>query len=224
MKIKILQMKQLILSLILVTMVTGLASAQNIRFNAYATYVFDDKVDSYYSNTDYYEGKIEGGFQWGGGLEFMASPTKGIELKYLRQDTKAPMEYYSFDNNRIMDTEFDVAINYVLIGGTNYFKGVGNKVEPYGGLELGMAIFNIENPDNGKSEGATKFAWGFKLGTNIWVNEKVGLKLQGELLSAVQSAGGGVYFGTGGAGAGVSAYSTMYQWILGGGLTFKLGK
>jgi len=214
-------MKHLLLILVFVATFTGLASAQNIRFNAYGAYVFDDKVDSYYSNTDYYEGKIEGGFQWGGGLEFMASPSKGIELKYLRQDTKAPMDYY---NNGLKHTDFDLAINYVLIGGTNYFKGVGNKVEPYGGLELGMAIFNIENPDNGESEGATKFAWGFKLGTNIWVNEKVGLKLQGELLSAVQSAGGGVYFGTGGAGAGVSAYSTMYQWILGGGLTFKLGK
>lgn len=224
MKTKIFQIKSLLLSIVLVAMVTGLASAQNIRFNAYAAYVFDDKVDSYYSNTDYYDGKIEGGFQWGGGLEFMASPTKGIELKYLRQDTKAPMEYYSFDNNKVMNTEFDLAINYVLLGGTNYFKGVGNKVEPYGGLEIGMAIFDIENPDTGKSEGSTKFAWGFKLGTNIWASEKVGIKLQGELLSAVQSAGGGVYFGTGGAGAGVSAYSTMYQWILGGGLTFKLGQ
>lgn len=224
MKTKIFQIKRLLLSLVLVALFTGLASAQNIRFNGYAAYVFDDKVDSYYSNTDYYEGKIEGGFQWGGGLEFMVNPTKGIELKYLRQDTKAPMEYYSFDNNRVMNTEFDLAINYVLIGGTNYFKGVGNKVEPYGGLELGMAIFDIKNPDSGKSEGSTKFAWGFKLGTNIWASEKVGIKLQGELLSAVQSAGGGVYFGTGGAGAGVSAYSTMYQWILGGGLTFKLGQ
>lgn len=224
MKTKIFQIKRLLLSFVLLVMVTGLASAQNIRFNGYAAYVFDDRVDSYYSNTDYYDGKIEGGLQWGGGLEFMASPTKGIELKYLRQDTKAPMEYYSFDNNRVMNTEFDLAINYVLIGGTNYFKGVGNKVEPYGGLEIGMAIFNIENPDNGKSDGSTKFAWGLKLGTNIWASEKVGIKLQGELLSAVQSAGGGLYFGTGGAGAGVSTYSTMYQWILGGGLTFKLGQ
>jgi len=43
-------------------------------------------------------------------------------------------------------------------------------------------------------------------------------------LSAVQSFGGGLYFGTGGAGAGVTGYSTMYQWVLGGGLTYKLGQ
>jgi hypothetical protein len=39
----------------------------------------------------------------------------------------------------------------------------------------------------------------------------------------VQGAGGGLYFGTGGAGAGVSTYSSMLQFGLGGGLTFALG-
>ena len=66
--------------------------AQNLRLNGYTTYVFDDKVDSYYSSTSYYEGKIKGGFLWGGGLEYMASQTTGIERKYLRLDTKAPLK------------------------------------------------------------------------------------------------------------------------------------
>ena len=52
---------------------------------------------------------------------------------------------------------------------------------------------------------------------------KVAIKLQGQLMSAVQSAGGGLYFGTGGAGAGVSTYSSMYQFGLGGGLVISLG-
>ena len=85
-----------------------------------------------------------------------------------------------------------------------------------------MGIFNVENPDNGKTGNATKFAWGIKAGVNIWLSDKIGLKLQGGLLSAVQSVGGGLYFGTGGAGAGVSGYSTFYQWTLGGGLIFDL--
>jgi hypothetical protein len=42
------------------------------------------------------------------------------------------------------------------------------------------------------------------------------------LLSAVQSMGGGLYFGTGGAGAGLTGYSTFYQWTLGGGLIFDI--
>ncbi len=216
-----LHMKRLILSLLLFIAITVLANAQNIRFNAYSAYVFDDKVSSDYSSTSYFDGKIKGCFQWGGGIEFMASPTKGIELKYLRQDTQAPMRYYDNGNQQ---TDFNLDVNYILVGASNYFKGVGNQVEPYGGLAIGMAIFNLENPDKNSHTSATKFAWGLKLGTNVWVSEKVGLKLQADLLSAVQSAGGGLYFGTGGAGAGVSTYSTMYQFVLGGGLTFKLGK
>ncbi|NTW25617.1 MAG: porin family protein [Lentimicrobium sp.] len=213
-------MKKIMLSIILIAGITGIAAAQNIRFNGYAEYIFDDNVDSYYSNTDYYEGTINGGFQWGGGLEFMVDETKGIELKYLRRDAIAPMEFY---NNGINFKDFELAMNYILLGGTNYFQ-TGGKVEPYAGLAAGVGIFTLKNAEAGNDNTATKFTWTIKLGTNIWVTEKVGLKLQADLLSAVQSMGGGLYFGTGGAGAGVSTYSTMYQWGLGGGLVFKLGQ
>lgn len=212
-------MKRIILSFLVTFMITGFTTAQEIRLNAFTKYVFDDKVDSYNSSTSYFEGTIEGGFQWGLGLEYMAHPTKGIELKYLRQEAQVPMQYYLNGQN---NKTFDVDINYVLLGGNNYFK-TGGKVEPYGGLSLGMAIFKLKNPEaSATDDSAIKFAWELKLGTNIWLSDKVGLKLQADVASAVQSAGGGLYFGTGGAGAGVSTYSTMYQFGLGGGLTFKI--
>ena len=153
----------------------------------------------------------------------MMIPDQGIELSYLRLDSKAPMEYYNRNSNRVEYTEFDVATNYVLIGGNRYF-GLNPKVEPYAGLQAGMAIFNVTNPDSGRSGNSTKFAWGAKLGLNIWATEKVGLKAQTGLVSAVQAAGGGFYFGTGGAGAGVSTYSTFYQFYIGGGLSFNFGQ
>jgi hypothetical protein len=86
-----------------------------------------------------------------------------------------------------------------------------------------MAIFNIKNPETGRSDTKTKFAWGAKLGLNIWASDNVGIKMQAGLLSAVQAAGGGFYFGTGGGGAGISTYSTFYQFNIGGGLTFRMG-
>jgi len=200
------------------------AFTPGLRLNAYTFYAFDDKVDSYYSSTDYFNGTIKGGFQWGGGLEYMMIPQQGIELSYLRLDTNAPMDYY--DNNSISGkkhTDFDVATNYILLGSNRYF-GMNPKVEPYGGIQAGMAIINAANPDNGKSGNSTKFAWGAKLGLNFWASDKVGIKMQTGLVSAVQGAGGGLYFGTGGVGAGVSTYSTFYQFYIGGGLTFNLGK
>jgi hypothetical protein len=212
--------RKIVLIVILFAGMASLASAQNIRFNGYAAYVFDDNVDSYYDPYNYYSGTINGGLQWGGALEYMVSPTKGVELKYLRRDASAPMEYYA---GSVKYKTFDLAMNYILLGGSNYFK-TGGKVEPYAGASLGMCILTIKNAEAGNDNTATKFAWGFKLGTNIWASEKVGIKLQADLLSVTQSAGGSFYFGTGGSGAGVAAYSTVYQWGLGGGLTFKLGQ
>ena len=46
-----------------------------------------------------------------------------------------------------------------------------------------------------------RFAWGLRGGVNIWASEKVGIKLQALLLSSVESVGGSLYLGTGGAGA-----------------------
>ena len=211
-------LRKAIFAFILLAGLAGTSFAQNVRLNGYSSYVFDDNVDSYYDPYNYYDGTIKGGYCWGIGAEFLPAPTKGIELKYLRRSTTAPMEYYK---NTLKHSTFDVNLNYILLGGNNYFK-TGGKVEPYAGADIGMALVYITNQESGAEDNATKFAWGLKLGTNIWINEKIGLKLQADLLSVVQSAGGGLYFGTGGAGAGVSAYSTMYQWGLGGGLTYKI--
>jgi len=212
-------LKKFILGIIFFAGITSMAIAQNVRLNGYAAYVFDDNVDSYYDPNNYYDGQINGGFQWGAGLEYMVSPSKGIEIKYLRRDCTAPMEYYK---NGIQYKTFDVAINHILLGGSNYFQ-TGGKVEPYAGAALGMSIITLKNVESGDNQ-STKFAWGVKLGTNIWATDKVGIKLQADLISVVQSAGGSFYFGTGGSGAGIGMYSTMYQWVLGGGLTFKLGQ
>jgi len=199
------------------------AFTPGLRLNVYTMYAFDDKVDSRYSATEYFYGTIKGGFQWGGGLEYMMIPDQGVELSYLRLDSHAPMYYYDRTTNREKFTDFDVATNYVLIGSNRYF-GMNPKVEPFGGLQAGMAIISASNPDNGKSDSSTKFAWGAKLGLNFWASDKVGLKIQTGLVSAVQGAGGGFYFGTGGGGVGISTYSTFYQFYVGGGLTFNIGK
>lgn len=213
--------KSIILSLALFLMMSNIAEAQKIRLNGYSAYVFDDRVDSYYDANNYYDGTIKGGFQWGVGIEYMVHQTKGIEVKYLRQDAIAPMNYYY---NGVQFKEFELGLNYILIGGSNYFKTAGGIVEPYAGLGLGLAIFSIKNPEPGTDSSKEKFAWNVKAGTNIWLTDRVGIKLQAELISAVQSAGGGFYFGSGGSGAGISTYSSMYQWSLGGGLTFKIGQ
>jgi hypothetical protein len=210
--------------LIVLTVISIPALSQEWRLNAYGAYVFDDAFDSYFSPTSYYSGRIQGGFLWGAGLEYRVHQAYGIELYYQRQDTKAPTDYWDFNENRARHTNFDLGINYIMLAGARSLHA-SNNIEPYGGFMAGVGILNATNPDNNVKRNATKFAWGLRLGTNIWtVTQKVGLKLQVQLLSVAQGAGGGFYFGTGGAGAGISTYSTMYQFAIGGGFTFKLGQ
>ena len=199
------------------------ASSQTTRLNGYALYVFDDKFDSYYSPGDYYEGKFKGGLQWGVGIEYMPTPMNGIELVYLNQQTTAPTNYWAPGQIVEKHTNFDVGFNWAMLAFNRHMRKPGSKVEGFGGGMLGAAFINVKNPDNGNENSATKFAWGLKLGANIWASEKMAIKLQTQVLSAVQGAGGGLYFGTGGGGVGVSTYSSMYQFGLGGGLTFALG-
>jgi hypothetical protein len=205
-------------------MATPAGKKTQININLYGAYVFDDKFDSYYDYYNYYNGKIKGGFQYGAGIEFMPNPTIGIELLYFGQSTTAPTYYYSTGFFKERYSTFDLNLSYVMLGGTRHVTNPSGKFEGYGGFMLGALFASAENPENGSSGSATKFAFGLKLGGNIWMSEKVGFKLNAQILSAAQSIGGSLYFGTGGAGAGITTYSSMIQFSIGGGLVFALGK
>jgi opacity protein-like surface antigen len=211
--------KQLFFATIIMVLSASAMQAQGFRLNGYALYTFDDRVSSFQSNTQRFDGKINGGLTWGVGAEFMVQPELGVELSYYRMDTKAPTNYA---NPLPKSATFNVDLNWIMLGGVKYLKA-NPKVEPYAGLMLGAGIINANNPDNGFSQNHSAFAWGIKGGVNIWASERVGLKLQTNLMSMVQAVGGGLFFGTGGASVGVSAFSTLLQFSLGGGLAIKLG-
>ena len=84
-------------------------------------------------------------------------------------------------------------------------------------------ISAVEAPSVGKSSSNTYFAWGGRLGTTIWTSSKLGIKLQAQILSASKATGGDYYWSWYGP-VYLSTYSTLWQFSLGGGLAFKLGK
>lgn len=185
---------------------------RTIRLNAFGGWTFQDKFDlsGAYGGYTYNNAGIGDGAHFGGGLEFELRPNKCVELFYQNQSAEGFLDY------GLGRFTTDVSVNYAMLGGLGYAP-FSDVVHGYGGLNIGAAWFNT---DYGNS---TKFAWGGKLGLKINASEKVGIKLGAQLLSPVQGAGGGIYFGTGGASAGVSTYSTMYQFGFTGGLCFTLG-
>ncbi|MEQ1587672.1 MAG: hypothetical protein ABL895_17430 [Cyclobacteriaceae bacterium] len=200
--------KGILLAGIVLAMATAVWAQPSITLLTFESYTFPDKFE-----TEYGTGKIQDGFQWGGGLEFGLSETTAVELIY--QNLKTDAYYQGFDGRY----DGKVGINYAMLGGTRYAP-VNDKISGFGTLDLGAAW---SNPDPSlASESVTKFAIGGRLGVRIQGSEKVSLRLHAQLFSPVQWAGGGFYFGTGGSGAGVSTGSTIWQFNLGGSLNIKL--
>lgn len=184
-------------------------SAQGVRLNAYGGYTFADKFNfsGYYG---YDQAKIDESAHFGGGLEIEIRPMKSVEIYYQTQPTTGRLLGAS-----VSDQTTDLNVSYLMLGGMGY---AGNdKVKGYGGLMLGAAFFNSDEVNS------TKFGIGGRLGLFLTPNPKFGIRLGAQVLSAVQGAGGGFYFGTGGAGAGVSTYSSIYQFAFFGGLSINLG-
>jgi Outer membrane protein beta-barrel domain len=210
-------MKKAILSLFFIAAFAGIATAQKFRINAYGAYVFNDKVD-YSSGSNYYNGTVEGGFQGGAGLEYMFNHTSGLEFNYLHQSTNAPFTYY---NDGAKDQTFDMKINYYLFDFNHYFELSNEKIEPFLGLGLGWAGLSASTSQGSGNRSA--FAWNIKGGTNIWLGKRVALKLQAQLASASAATGGGYFWSYWGP-VYATTYTSIYQFSLGGGLVFKLGK
>ena len=206
--------------LFIINLSGSIAAAQEVRLNLYGNYVFDDQVDAYVDPYNYFKGTIQGGLQWGGSIEYHVHDF-GIELLYLRQDTEVPVQFYDAGTLGEKQNKLDLGINWIMVGGTRSVLP-DDKLEPLAGFMMGIAIIEGKNPETQTSATATKFAWGMRLGVNYWFTHKFALKVQTQLLSATQAAGGSLYFSTGGTSAGVTAYSSMLQFTLGGGLVFKL--
>lgn len=212
-------MKKFLLTFLFLQALVLTSLAQEVRLNAIGLYTFEENFNSYYNTTNYYTGTIKDGMTYGLGLEVLPAPHAGVELIYFYQKTNVDMNWTQLTPQ---SASFDVNMNYMLLGGTRYLRAEGSMLEGFFGLNAGVAWVNAKNESTGNTNSATKFGWGIKAGANIWVSDKVAIKLQGQMLSAVQAAGGALYFGTGGAGAGLSLESSIYQWGLGGGLVFNL--
>jgi len=200
---------------------TQINAQVDITLLTFESYSFADKVVT----KDGYEGKINDGFQWGGGFEFCFQERMAIELIYQRLDTDGYLDkpVSSIVNGAIVNsidrTPGNMSIDYYLLGGTRY-QPFTEKVSGFSTLNAGLGV--LSSKDNPNDDNLEKFCWGLRLGLKVKASDVVSLRFHGQLLSAVQAVGGGLYFGTGGGGAGVTGYSTFWQFNLGGSLNFLL--
>ncbi len=201
------------IGLLLITLTIGSAiHAQSVTLLTFGGYTFKNTIN--YSNA---KAVLGDGFQWGGGFEVSLDDTRALEIIYQRMDPTASVRYYVGSSDA---ESIGVGVNYIMAGGTNYFP-LNETISAFGTVDLGVGIFDPKE-EGPNLETITRFAWGLRGGLRVAASEKISLRLHAQLLSPVQGFGGGVWFGTGGASAGVSTYSTIYQFNFGGSLNIKL--
>lgn len=189
----------------------------DITLLTFESYSFADKVVT----DDGYDGKVNDGFQWGGGFEFAFRERVAIELIYQRLDTDGYLFRPVVSGTNIVQdqTSGRISIDYILLGGTRY-QPFTEKISGFSTLNAGLGI--ISTKDNSKDSNTEKFCWGARLGLKFQASDNISIRIHGQLISAVQAIGGGVYLGTGGTGAGLTGYSTFWQFNLGGSINFLL--
>ncbi len=208
---------------ILMILLTADFSYSQWRTNLYGGYGFDDKIEVRSDNGGFFQGDINGAPFWGAGIEYVLHRNYGIELLYMREDTDVNVKYTY--NVNLNDTGFTpgLGMNFIMLAGNGYTQPKNSPMEFFGGVMLGVGIFENKDPLPGAQSSSTVFGYGFRAGSNIWLSNSVGIKIIGQLVSGAQAFGSGFYVGTGGVSAGVNPESSMLQFGLGGGLTFRFG-
>lgn len=184
-----------------------------LEITPFGGYQFLGKTSVYYQNSSG-DIDIKDSEVFGFSINIPAAYGAEVELFYSRQDSRLDFKGGAFGTG---ETLFDMSVEYFQIG---VLRGVqqGNLL-PFGVFTVGATNFNPKE-DGLSSE--WRFSLTVGLGAKVYLSEKIGIRLQGNLLMPVQWAGGSVYFGTGGSGVGVSAGSTMLQIDVRGGLIILL--
>jgi len=192
----------------------GLKAQQtnSLALNLYGAYAFKDKV-----NFDHFYGYVDEAVQYGGGLEYFPQRTKSIELRYLRMDTHFPL--YGPTNTHLNSGNDKGSINYILIGGNNYFGTGESKAMPYFGAGVGVGILSIKDGNS-----STKFSWDAKLGVKIKTASAVSINLQAYVNYIISAVGNDFYYYYPGAVVAVPDYASIFQFGLGGALCFNFKK
>jgi hypothetical protein len=204
-------MKQFFLAVIAMICITATqAQTGTLSANLYGGYTFKERV-----NFDAAYTTVQDGFQWGVGLEYFTSYRTSVELKYMRMDTRFPL--FGPQGAQLNTGKDDGSLQYILLGGNQYFPQTGSAIAPFIGGSLGVGILD------GEADNATKFAWDAKAGIKVNTKSVVSFKVHAYVQSIISTFGSD-YWLTGVGVVAVPDYATIFQFGLGGALCFDFSK
>jgi hypothetical protein len=176
-------------------------------------YAFPERNDFY----NIY-GRVAGGLNLGGAVNFNINRNVGIEVLYNHTSTTSGVYNYGFDGGNQINGG-NLSQDFIMAGPVFSGNIPNSTVRPFLGLLLGA---DIMTPSAGFQTNSY-FAAGFQVGTNIYFSPRVGIQLKAQLLSPVGAAGGAFYYNNY-YGGGIDPNQSTFQFTLGGGLIIGLGR
>ena len=198
--------RKLLICILLTHLITTTGISQRLSITTHAGYVFNDHINL---ELDEFSGKVQGGLQSGIGIEYSFNPSFGLELLYLRQDTRLKIGLPTGQ-----ETLYNLGINYILLTGNNYLK-LGERLYACPGSIIGMALTKAESAASNNSTTDVKFTLGIKAGLVYPATKKISFRIQGTLLATIQAYKGTFYFGSSGV-----PFASLLQFNIGGGIAF----
>jgi len=200
-------MKRIIFLILLGGIFLSSTMAQSVELTGFYGYMVNTDLKTYYGNFS-----MDDAANYGGILSVEVSPDVFAEFLYNRTDTDFR---YTFDNS----TEpMDVSTEYYQLGG---LRSMGSgKVKPFAAVSLGAARFYLKESYGQFSEDALwAFATTVGLGAKVFLNDKLGIRVQARMDLPMRAEG--FYIGTGGTGG--TFVVPVWQFDFTGGLFLRLG-
>jgi hypothetical protein len=183
--------------------------AQTFEITPFSGYTFP-------SSFDITGGKaiIEGNANWGLSVGYI-TPNDLTEFEvsytYFGTNANASSVYLVEDENS------KASLNFYMLG-VNRLLTVSDKVTLFGGLKLGAS--NLSFPD-GNNPSSTKFTVGVQAGMRYYVSDRVGFRVQGNLLMPIVNEGGSLWWSPS-SGTSISGWSPIVPFSLNGGVIFRI--
>jgi opacity protein-like surface antigen len=162
--------------------------------------------------------QFDDAFSYGFGVDVPVDRYMSAELSWTMSSSKVELDEYVPSNDPALEFSTDVLIHHFQVGALVEPKK-GKKVSPFGLFTLGATLFH---PTKEGYEDEWRFSIALGGGVKVDVSDKIGLRFQARLIIPMVFEGTSVYFGTGGGGVAVGAYTAFVEGDFAGGLYYRL--
>lgn len=159
---------------------------------------------------------LGGGQTFGGMIGYQLSDFLEIETLYSYQSGTTTARSTAIQN----DVRVTTNAHYALIGANRLFP-TSSQMAFFTGMKIGAAILTFPNREYND---VNRFAVGINGGMKYFVSDKVGIRLQANLMMPISNVGANLWWSPGsGPQVGVGGWSSVVQFGFTGGLIFRLG-